>query len=208
MQHTLDIHYAGQSLQFAEKAVIMIHGRGGTAQDIVQMASFLGIQDQALLAPQAAGNTWYPHSFMAPVSSNQPSLDSALWILDQTVKEAEKAGIATREIYFFGFSQGACLAMEYLARNAKRYGGAALIIGGLIGDRLDPERYAGDFGQTPVFIGTSNPDPHVPIARVEDSVKVLRHLRADVTMKSYLHAGHSILEDEIKKARQLIYNFG
>lgn len=205
MEHKTNIHYAGVELNKASKAVIMIHGRGGTAGDIVQMALHLGLQDYALVAPQATNNTWYPYSFMAAEEINQPWLDSALSTVSDTVQHIKEAGISEDQIYFFGFSQGACLTMEFLARNARKYGGAALIIGGLIGDKLALDRYQGNFDHTPIFIGTSDPDLHVPMERVHESVDVLNDLNASVTLKIYAHAGHTILEDEVKKARQLIF---
>src|SRR5690606_930090 len=156
MKHQLDIEQRGQPLESAKKVLIMLHGRGASASSILDLAPHLNVGDYALLAPQATNHTWYPHSFMVPPQQNQPWLDSALEVVGQTVAKAVGAGIATQNIYFLGFSQGACLASEFMARNATAYGGAAIFSGGLIGDRIYPENYQGDFGNTPVFVGCSD----------------------------------------------------
>ncbi|MCS3531370.1 alpha/beta hydrolase [Chryseobacterium sp. JUb7] len=205
MSHILDIKTGGKSLNEAEKALIMIHGRGGSAQDILSLSQHLNVNDYALLAPQATNGTWYPFSFMAPVKQNEPWLSSAVETIEKTVKTAIEAGIKTENIYFFGFSQGACLTLEFLARNAQQFGGAAAIIGGVIGDKINRENYSGDFAQTPVFLGTSNPDFHVPVERVYATANILREMNADVTEKIYANFGHSINEEEIELANQLIF---
>lgn len=205
MSHILDIKTGGKSLNEAEKALIMIHGRGGSAQDILSLSQHLNVNDYALLAPQATNGTWYPFSFMAPVEQNEPWLSSAVETIEKTVKTAIEAGIKTENIYFFGFSQGACLTLEFLARNAQQFGGAAAIIGGVMGDKINRENYSGDFAQTPVFLGTSSPDFHVPVERVYATANILREMNADVTEKIYANFGHSINEEEIELANQLIF---
>ncbi|UAY57050.1 alpha/beta hydrolase [Arachidicoccus terrestris] len=204
--HTLDIHRSGTALEKAEKALIMLHGRGGSADDILSLAPHLNVRDYALIAPQATGNTWYPLSFMAPAAHNEPWLSSAIEMVRQTVEKITQAGISPENIYFFGFSQGACLTLEFLARYAMRYGGAVAVIGGLIGEQINSVNYKGDFKQTPVFIGTSNPDFHVPIARVYATENILQDMNADVHLKEYPGFGHSINRDEIDQANKIVFN--
>lgn len=205
MSHTLDIKTGGKSLNEAEKVLIMIHGRGGSAQDIVSLSQHLNVKDYALLAPQATNGTWYPFSFMAPVEQNEPWLSSAVEMVGKTVQTALDGGIKSENIYFFGFSQGACLTLEFLARNAQKFGGAAAIIGGVIGEKIDRENYKGDFAQTPIFLGTSNPDFHVPVERVYATANILKEMNADVTEKIYANFGHSINQEEIEWANALIF---
>ncbi|WP_295128183.1 dienelactone hydrolase family protein [uncultured Chitinophaga sp.] len=203
--HSKKIVTAGTDINEAKKALIMIHGRGGSAEDILSIANYLNVDGYALLAPQATNNTWYPYSFMAPPAQNEPFLSSALEVLTDVVKEVEAAGIMKENIYFLGFSQGACLTMEFVTRNAAKYGGAVAFTGGLIGDKIYPDNYKGDFGQTPVFIGTSNPDPHVPVERVHATVNILKNMNADVTDRIYDNMGHTISQDEINLANQLVF---
>lgn len=205
MKHILNIKTAGAEINTAEKALIMIHGRGSNSEDIISISRYLNLDGFAILAPQATNNTWYPHSFMAPVEANEPWLSSALENLGQTVQAAMDAGIKPENIYFFGFSQGACLTLEFLARNAQKYGGAAAIIGGLIGEEINLSNYKGNFEGTPVFIGTSNPDFHVPVERVYATEKMLKEMNADVTLKVYKNFGHSINQDEIDLVNKIIF---
>ncbi|WP_292010660.1 dienelactone hydrolase family protein [Chryseobacterium sp.] len=205
MNHTLDIKTAGIPLKEAQKVLIMIHGRGGSAEDILTLSRHLNVKDYALMAPQASNHTWYPYSFIAPAEQNEPWLSSAVDIIGKTVKKAVDEGIKSENIYFFGFSQGACLTMEYISRNAQRYGGAVAIIGGLIGDKINSENYKGDFEGTPVFLGTSNPDFHVPVERVYATANILREMNAEVTEKIYENFGHSINQEEIEWANSIIF---
>lgn len=205
MSHILDIKTAGKPLEQAEKALIMIHGRGGSAQDILSLSQHLNVEDYALLAPQATNGSWYPLSFIAPVEQNEPWLSSAIETIGKTVKNALDSGIKPENIYFFGFSQGACLTLEFIARNAQKFGGAVAIIGGVIGDKINSENYKGDFAQTPIFLGTSNPDFHVPVERVYATANILREMNADVTEKVYANFGHSINQEEIELANTLIF---
>lgn len=194
----------GQPLATATNALIMLHGRGGSAQDILSLAQHLNVADFALLAPQAPGYSWYPQSFLAPPTQNEPALSSALSMLTGLVDELEQQGISRRNLYLLGFSQGACLTLEFSARHAARYGGIVAFTGGLIGDKIDPDKYAGDLASTPVFIGTSDPDFHVPVERVRASTILLRNLGASVTEKIYANRGHIISQDEIDQANTLI----
>jgi phospholipase/carboxylesterase len=203
--HKKNIVTAGKELEKATKALIMLHGRGGSSEDILSLASYLKVQDFALIAPQATNNTWYPHSFMMPAEQNEPWLSSALTLLQDLVKDLNDKGFASDSIYFTGFSQGACLTLEFVTRNAKKYGGVVAFTGGLIGDKINTENYKGDFKNTPVFIGTSNPDPHIPVERVYATSNILKNMNAAVTEKIYNNMGHTINDDEIKNANALVF---
>ena len=205
--HTKKILSSGKKLEEAEKALIMIHGRGANAHDILSLANYLQVDDFALLAPEATNNTWYPYSFIAPVSQNEPWLSSSLQVVKDLVSDIKAGGITSENIYFLGFSQGACLTLEFVARNAMRYGGVVAFTGGLIGETIRSENYTGDFNNTPVFIGSSNPDPHVPVERVHESTKILKGMNAVVTKKLYNGMGHTISQDEIDLANTLVFNF-
>jgi phospholipase/carboxylesterase len=203
--HEKRIFSAGKALNEAEKALVMVHGRGAFAEDILSLAGYFNIKDYALLAPQATNNTWYPYSFLAPPQQNEPWLSSALDILKQVEADILAAGISSNNIYFLGFSQGACLMLEFITRYAKKRGGAVAFTGGLVGDKIYKENYSGDFLQMPVFIGSSDPDVHVPVERVRETVTVLKNMHADVTIKIYPGMGHTISTDEIEKANTLIF---
>lgn len=203
--HKKELITTGKPIEEASKALIMIHGRGGTAEDILTLAQHFNVEDYALIAPQAYNNSWYPLSFMAPEKQNQPWLSSALELLKETEAELNDKGIPSENIYFFGFSQGACLTIEYITRNAKKYGGAVAIIGGLIGETISTGDYITDFEETPVFIGTSNPDTHVPLQRVEQTVEILKNKNAEVLFEVFENAGHTILQQEITIANNFIF---
>jgi len=203
---TNNIVTAGNPLKEAKKALIMIHGRGASTADILSLAKYLDVEDYALIAPQAANNSWYPYSFLAPLQQNEPAFSAALDQLSKTVAEVEAAGIAKDYIYFLGFSQGACLALEFTTRNAARYGGIVAFTGGLIGDAVYPQHYNGDFEGTPIFIGTSDPDMHVPVARVYETTAILKSKGANVTVKIYPNMAHTISQDEIDMANELIFS--
>lgn len=205
MSHTLNIKHAGEPLETAQQAVIMLHGRGASAESILTLGQILNVKGYALLAPQATNSTWYPYSFMASVEDNEPWLSSAIDIVKQTVDKVLKAGIEAENIYFLGFSQGACLATEYTTRYAQRYGGIVAFTGGLIGKEINRSNYSGDFDQTPIFFGTSDPDFHVPVERVNESASIAREMNADVTEKVYNGRGHTISEDEINLVNNLIF---
>lgn len=203
--HTKQVVSAGKPLSEADSAIIMIHGRGADAAGILSMAAYLPVKDFAQLAPQATNHTWYPYSFMAPVEENEPWLSSAIQLLDEVVNDVVNAGIKKEKLFFLGFSQGACLTLEYTARRANRYGGVIAFTGGLIGADIDTGNYSGDFNQTPIFIGSSDPDPHVPASRVLASAAILRNMNAAVTDKIYKGMGHTISEDEIQQVKKLIF---
>lgn len=204
--HKKNIVYAGKTLDQATKALILLHGRGASADDILSISTYLDVREFALIAPQATGNTWYPYSFMMPPAQNEPWLSSALSLIKELVTDLNTKGVESDHIYFAGFSQGACLTLEFVARNATKYGGVAAFTGGLIGDKIYTENYKGDFKNTPVFVGSSNPDPHIPVERVHASTKILKDMNADVTEKIYNNMGHTINDDEIKNVNTLIFN--
>lgn len=204
--HKKQIIAAGTRLADASKVLVMVHGRGGSAEDILGLSGYLPVKDFALLAPQATNSTWYPYSFMVKPSENEPWLSSALALLQDVLKDIYAAGLKSEQVYFLGFSQGACLTLEFAARYAARYGGVVAFTGGLIGDKIYNENYKGDFGGTPVFIGTSDPDPHVPVQRVNDTAAILEQMNAKLTKKIYKNMGHTISQDEIDTVNELIFN--
>jgi predicted esterase len=187
---------AGTDLAKASGAVVLVHGRGATAESILplgmELAERAGAEKLAFLAPQAPGNTWYPYPFTAPFEQNEPYLTLALETLAQVLAHLEKQGIGADRVLLAGFSQGACLASEYAARNATRYAGLAVFSGGLIGPPGTPRDYPGSLEGTPVFLGCSDRDPHIPAARVQESAKVLEQLGGQVTIRLYPNMGHTI----------------
>jgi phospholipase/carboxylesterase len=187
-----------------KKVLIMVHGRGASAEDIVSIADHLPVADFTLIAPQAPGHTWYPFSFIVPQAQNEPYLTASLDTIDSMVKIATDAGVSFENIYFLGFSQGACLTLEYVTRNAKKWGGVIAFTGGLIGDKLILENYKGDFNSAPVYIGTSNPDPHVPVSRVRETDEVLKKMNASVQVEIFDNMGHTINQKEIISATKVL----
>jgi phospholipase/carboxylesterase len=202
--HSIQYKTAGTPAARAKGALVMLHGRGGTAANIISLARELAAEGLAIYAPEATNNSWYPYSFMAPEMQNQPALDSALDVIGQLVEKIKAEGIPANRIYFMGFSQGACLTLEYIARNVQAYGGAVVFTGGLIGEELLTKRYQGNFENTPVLITTGNPDPHVPLHRVEESVQLLKKMGAQVTLKVYPGRPHTITMPEIELANELL----
>ncbi|MCB0549892.1 MAG: dienelactone hydrolase family protein [Phaeodactylibacter sp.] len=196
-RHHKNVVTAGTPLPEAEKAMVMVHGRGATAGSILEIAGHLQVEGFALLAPQANANTWYPFSFMAPVAQNEPGLSTALEVLEMIVQDITAAGIKLENTYFLGFSQGACLVSEYLARNARKYGGAFLYSGGVPGEQIGRPNYRGDFGGTPILLGCSDVDAHVPLHRVQDTASIFKEMGAEVTERIYANAPHTIFQDEI-----------
>ena len=188
----------------AKAALIMLHGRGGSAEDMLAFADVLAQPDLAYLAPQAAGHSWYPYPFTAPIERNEPWLSSALRVIDTLLERLSDAGFGSERVALVGFSQGACLALEYAARHARRYAGVIGLSGGLIGPEGTPRDYPGSLAGTPVFLGCSDVDPHIPLARVRDTTAVLRRLGAVVTERIYPGMGHLINEDEIRFVQGLL----
>ena len=198
------LYRAGAPLAEARAAVILLHGRGATAHDILTLAAELDEPHVAFLAPQAAGNSWYPYSFLQPIERNEPELSSALHGVAGLVAAVEAAGIPAARIVLGGFSQGACLAAEFVARHARRYGGLLVLSGGVIGPPDMPRTYAGSLDGMPVLVGCSDVDAHIPLSRVQETADVLRALGGDVTLQVYAGMGHIINQDEIERARALV----
>lgn len=198
------VRTSGRNLQSARAAVIMVHGRGASAEDILSLADEFDLPDFAYLAPQAAGHAWYPYSFLSPLAQNQPWLDSALAFLGRLVQQAVEGGMPREKVALVGFSQGACLSTEFLARSAARLGGLVAFTGGLIGPPGTAFKYPGDLAGTPCFLGSGDPDPHVPWERVQESAAVLSVLNANVTLRRYPGLPHTINQDELGHARQLL----
>jgi predicted esterase len=183
--------------------MVMVHGRGASAADILGLAGHLGVADMAYLAPEANGRVWYPRSFLEPLATNEPWLSSALEVIGRLVAEVGAIGIPPERVVLLGFSQGACLAAEFAARNARRYGGVVALSGGLIGLDGTPRDYPGSLDGTPVFLGCSDIDFHIPKQRVLDSAAVLERLGGAVTCRLYPGMGHTVNDDELAWVREL-----
>jgi predicted esterase len=194
---------AGRPEDRASAAAILVHGRGASAKDILLLAAELEQPELAYLAPQAAGSSWYPRSFLAPIELNEPGLSSGLSVLAGLVDRLGDSGIPAEHILLVGFSQGACLTLEFVARNAQRYGGVAGLTGGLIGPPGTARDYAGDLAETPIFLGSGDPDPHVPWERVAESADVFARMGAEVDLRRYPGMPHTISADEIEAVRTL-----
>lgn len=203
--HHKKIITGGKKLEAASRALVMVHGRGGSAEDILSVSEYLNVRDFALVAPQATGNSWYPYSFLSEPSRNEPWLSSAIDIMGEVVQDIIAAGIEKEHIYLLGFSQGACLGLEFATRHAGRLGGVIALTGGLIGDKIYTGNYSGDFAGTPVFLGTSDPDPHVPVARVDETATLMEEMNAAVTKKVYMNMGHTISQEEISIVNKIFF---
>lgn len=198
------VRTAGAPLPRAQAAMVMLHGRGATAESILSLAPALEAPGFAYLAPQAGGNSWWPQSFLAPIASNEPGISSAMVAVEDVLSQITAAGIPSERTLLLGFSQGACLAAEFAARHARRYGGVAALSGGLIGPDGTPRDYVGSLEGTPVFLGCSDADMHIPAERVRQSAEVLRGLGAEVSMRLYPGMGHEINEDEITAVQAMM----
>jgi predicted esterase len=194
----------GAPLGEAAATVIMVHGRNAGPENILDLVPRLGRTDLTYLAPTAAGRTWYPLSFMADISRNEPNLTSALRSLETAVAHAEAAAVPRSRIVLLGFSQGACLTSEFAIRHASRFGALIIFTGGLIGPAGTEWNYPGHFEGTPVFLGSGDPDPHVPVSRVLESAEVFTRVGADVTTSIYPGRGHLVGEAEIEIAREML----
>ncbi|CUI17405.1 Phospholipase/carboxylesterase family protein [Candidatus Protochlamydia naegleriophila] len=199
-----EVLHRGALITQASKALILLHGRGGTAHGIMGLADSFSTPQLYIAAPQASHSTWYPHSFIVEEKLNEPYLSSSIEVVKCLIDTISKH-IPPSQTYLMGFSQGACLALEVAARFATRYGGVIAFTGGLIGSVIDEKKYRGDFKGTPIFIGTSDQDPHVPLERAQESKTLLEKLGAQVTLKVYPGMGHTINEDEIGWVRQNIF---
>lgn len=191
------VRQTGAPLDRARGAMVMIHGRGASAESILSLAAELRVPGMTFLAPQATGMAWYPLSFLAPLAANEPWLSSALAAVGRTVAQAVHAGIPRERIFLLGFSQGACLATEWVARNPARYGGIFALSGGLIGDDTTPRDYPGTLDGMPAFFGCSDIDAHIPATRVEESGRVLERMGASADVRLYPGMGHAVNADEI-----------
>jgi predicted esterase len=194
----------GPPLSKARVAMIMVHGRGASAEDMLGLAAELGAADVAVLAPQAAGRTWYPYSFLAPMPDNEPGLTSALSVLARLVESLVVQQIPYERIALLGFSQGACLSLEFAARHPQRYKAVVGLSGGLIGPPGTPRDYAGSLGGAPVFLGCSDIDAHIPLTRVQESADVFRRMGAAVDEHIYRGMGHTVNQDELEAVRNLL----
>lgn len=198
------VRTAGAPLDRAPAFVLLVHGRGATAESILDLARELDRPEIAYAAPQAADLTWYPQSFLAPIDRNEPGLSSGFAVLDALLRDAERAGVSGERHLLLGFSQGACLALEYAARNPRRFGGVAGLTGGLIGPAGTGRDYPGSFSGTPVLLGSSDPDPHVPWSRVEETARVLERMGAVVDLRRYPGMAHTINLEEMEVVQIMI----
>lgn len=197
------VAHGGPPLEEAAGAMILVHGRGASATNILGLGEALRLSDYALLAPQAANHTWYPYSFLAPMEQNEPFLSSALRRLSALVDEVIAGGVAPERLVLLGFSQGACLSLEFVARHPRRYGGVVGFSGGLIGPPGTPREYDGSLAGTPIFLGSSDPDSHIPVERVFETDEVLSEMGAVVTTRIYPGMGHTVNEEEMAFARAI-----
>lgn len=200
----LPVLTSGPPVAEARALGILIHGRGAGADDILGLGGALGREDVLWAAPQASGRVWYPFSFLSPLPLNEPGLSSALSVIDGIVREAGRHGIGSERVVLMGFSQGACLALEYAARSARRFGAVVGFSGGLIGPEGTPRDYAGRFEGTPVFLGCSDRDPHIPAARVMETAGVFERMGARVELQLYENMPHTIIEDEIDRVSAML----
>lgn len=198
------VHATGAPLDAAKTAMILLHGRGASARDILMLAGAFERETVAYLAPQADGGEWYPRRFLEPTALNEPKLSAALAVVDDLVADLGAAGIAPERVVLLGFSQGACLAGAYAVRHPRRYGGLVLLSGGLIGSDAEVAAHRGDLQGTPAIIGCSDTDFHIPLKRVEASGAVLAAMNADVDATIYPGMGHGIVEDEVRRVRLLL----
>lgn len=202
----IPLHAAGVPLEAASAALILIHGRGATADDILSLHDLLDAPNLAVIAPQSAGAAWYPERFIAPIEANEPYLSSALTRIAEVAAHIESHGIPASRIVIGGFSQGACLASEFVIRNPRRWGGLLAFSGGYIGPPGETRPPQGSLDGTPAFLGCSDVDPHIPLQRVRETTSLLKAMGAQVTEKIYRNMGHTIYGDEIDHANDLLRN--
>jgi predicted esterase len=188
----------------ARLAAVLVHGRNGSPQSMLDLAAELPFDDIAWIAPAASGRTWYPLSFLAPTEQNEPGLSSGLRLIGALVNELAEQGVPSNRVALMGFSQGACLALEFAARNPHRYAAIAGLSGGLIGPPGTPREYPGSFDGTPVFLGCSDVDSHIPLARVHESAGVFRRMAAHVDVRIYPGMGHTVSRDELEVVTALL----
>jgi predicted esterase len=194
----------GPDARHARLAMILVHGRGGSADDLLGLAGELRLDDILYVAPQAQGQTWYPYSFLTPMERNEPDLTSGLNKLSSLIDTLRHEGLAPDRVGLLGFSQGACLALEYAARYARRYCAVIGLSGGVIGPPGTAREYPGTLDGTPVFLGCSDIDAHIPVERVRETAEVFTRLGATVDTRIYPGMGHTVNEDEIAAVRALL----
>jgi len=204
MSFNVPVLQFGADLASARLAVVMIHGRGASAEDMINLAREIRTADVAFIAPQAPGNTWYPFSFLAPIEQNEPALSRALSTVDGSVRSLAEQGFDSKRVGVLGFSQGACLSLEYAAQHARRYAAIIGLSGGLIGPPGTPRDYTGSFDGTPVFLGCSDIDAHIPLERVHETADVFRQMGANVDERIYEGMGHTVNVDELKAVQALL----
>jgi predicted esterase len=197
---------AGSSLEKAKSVIILVHGRGATAQSMFSLGELFADEFTTLLAPQAQANTWYPYSFMAEESMNQPYLDSALTLLDDTVQRLKNQGFEESDLVLVGFSQGACLSLEFAARSGYAFKLVAGLSGGLIGEELQLERYASDLSHQTIYLGCSDVDFHIPVERVHETASIFEERGAKVDKRIYPNMGHHVNDDEVNAIQQILGN--
>lgn len=203
-RHGQRVATAGPALAAARAAMVLLHGRGAPAEDMLGLAGELGMPDVAFLAPQADGFTWYPNPFLAPLERNEPWLSAALEAVERVLGEVAVAGVPVERTLLLGFSQGACLTTEFAARNPRPYGGVVGLTGGLIGPPGTPRDYPGSLAGVPVFLGCSDVDPHIPLERVDETAAVLGRMGAEVDRRIYPGLPHTVNRDELDAVRALV----
>ena len=197
---------AGIPIDQANKALIILHGRGASAEDILSLGSLLPLSGFHILAPEAKGNTWYPYSFLAPAEQNEPWLSQAIDLVSGITEKIINSGLQSDQIYFLGFSQGACLTLEFTSRFAQRWGGIIAFSGGLIGKFLRNDLYKGNFSETRVFIGNSDVDPHIPLIRCQQSADIMKKMGASVKLQIYPGMAHTVNDQEIEEAGLILHS--
>ncbi len=203
----MPIAQMGAELSEAKAVMIMIHGRGASAQSILGLANeFEHNQDITFIAPQASNHTWYPYSFLAPIVQNQPGYSSGLHVIGDIISALEAEGFSKEKIFLLGFSQGGCLTSEFAVRNPDKYAGVIALSGGIIGASINIEEYSGDLKGTPLFMGCSDIDSHIPVQRLDETEMVYKKLGAQVQKNIYPGMGHLVNEDEITHVNELIKN--
>jgi predicted esterase len=198
------VYLSGEPLYAAHASMVMMHGRGASADDMLGLAEMLAIPGLSILAPEASGNIWYPYVYSAPTQQNEPYLSSALEAVGAAVGMAEAAGIPVHKIVLLGFSQGACLALEYAARNGRHYGGVVGLSGVLIGADDEPRKDSGSLDGTPVFLGSGDADPFFPLNHIDHAAAILKKIGGSVTTRIYPGMGHTVNEDEVEVIRALV----
>lgn len=202
--HEFTVLQEGPPPESGRKVLVLVHGRGANAASMLSLREYLGVDGFTLMLPEATNNTWYPFSFMMPRAQNQPWLDSALGTLERLSDELLASGVDPLDIYWLGFSQGACLVLEFVATQGNVYGGAFGLSGGLIGDRIEPERYTTKLHGMPIVLGCSDIDSHIPLERVQESDRIFKELGADVRTTIYPGMGHQINDDEIRQINEVM----